>query len=120
MSLLMQQRALDYFARTNGKVLALLGFGAAAWKTAPRDDFIGWTPEQRERNLHLVVNNARFLILPCLDLLRSYNFNNLSKGLTSEFFGVFRSVSTQTVADLWQWNWFADPENPYPMPSGRC
>ena len=36
----------------------------AAWKTAPRDDLIGWTPEQRERNLHLAVNNARFLILP--------------------------------------------------------
>lgn len=25
---------------------------------------IGWTAEQRRRNLHLVVNNARFLILP--------------------------------------------------------
>lgn len=55
---------LRYFARAKGGVLALFGFGAAAWKTAPRDRFIGWTPEQRERNLHLVVNNARFLILP--------------------------------------------------------
>lgn len=45
-------------------LLAVLGFGAAAWKVAPRDRFIGWTPEQRERNLHLVINNARFLILP--------------------------------------------------------
>lgn len=53
-----------YFARGAGKILALFGFGAAAWMTAPRDQFIGWTPEQRERNLHLVVNNARFLILP--------------------------------------------------------
>jgi Domain of unknown function (DUF4338) len=25
---------------------------------------IGWTPEQRRANLHLIVNNARFLILP--------------------------------------------------------
>ena len=31
---------------------------------APRDRFIGWTDEQRKRNLHLVVGNARFLILP--------------------------------------------------------
>jgi len=31
---------------------------------APRDKFIGWSDEQRLRNLHLVVNNARFLILP--------------------------------------------------------
>ena len=47
-----------------GSLLAALGFGAAAWKVAPRDRFIGWTPEQRINNLHLVVNNARFLILP--------------------------------------------------------
>lgn len=45
-------------------LVAALGFGAAAWKAAPRDRFIGWTPEQRINKLHLVVNNARFLILP--------------------------------------------------------
>jgi len=55
---------LRYIVRTGKQVLALLGFGAAAWKTAPRDLFIGWTPQQRQRNLHLVVNNARFLIPP--------------------------------------------------------
>ncbi len=55
---------LRYVARVEGRVLALLGFGAAAWKTAPRDDFIGWTVRERESRLHLVVNNARFLILP--------------------------------------------------------
>ena len=45
-------------------LLAALGFGAAAWTVAPRDRFIGWTTQQRKHNLHLVVNNARFLILP--------------------------------------------------------
>ena len=55
---------LRYFARAEGRILALLGFGAAAWKTAPRDTFIGWTRAQRESRLHLLVNNARFLILP--------------------------------------------------------
>ena len=55
---------LRYFVRASGEVVALLGFGASAWKTRPRDEFIGWTSEQRQRNLHLVVNNARFLILP--------------------------------------------------------
>jgi len=55
---------LRYLARSNGRVLALLGFAAAAWKTAPRDRFIGWTAQQREGRLHLVVNNARFLVLP--------------------------------------------------------
>jgi hypothetical protein len=55
---------LRYIVRSQDQVLALLGFGASAWKTAPRDQFIGWTHEQREQRLHLVVNNARFLILP--------------------------------------------------------
>ena len=45
-------------------MLAVLGFGASAWKAAPRDRFIGWSVAQREARLHLVVNNARFLILP--------------------------------------------------------
>ena len=56
---------LRYFAHSaDGFPLALLGFGAAAWKTRPRDQFIGWDHPTRERNLPLVVNNARFLVLP--------------------------------------------------------
>ena len=42
----------------------MIGFGASAWKAAARDRFIGWSVAQREARLHLVVNNARFLILP--------------------------------------------------------
>ena len=55
---------LRYMAVSNGEILALLGFGAAAWKTTPRDKFIGWSKKQQEKNLHLIANNARFLILP--------------------------------------------------------
>ena len=44
--------------------LAGLLFGSAAWKCAPRDDFIGWDAKTREANLQLVTNNMRFLILP--------------------------------------------------------
>ncbi len=61
---LMPGAQLRYFVRAAGEVVALLSFGASAWKTQPRDDFIGWTREQRERSLHLIINNARFLILP--------------------------------------------------------
>jgi hypothetical protein len=44
--------------------LACLLFGAAAWKTKPRDQFIGWTDAIRTRRLSRVANNTRFLILP--------------------------------------------------------
>jgi len=55
---------LRYFITTGDQIIALTGFGAAAWQTAPRDQFIGWNHDQRKKNLHLIVNNARFLILP--------------------------------------------------------
>lgn len=48
----------------DGRELAYLIWGSAAWKTAPRDRWIGWTAEQRQARLHLIVNNTRFLILP--------------------------------------------------------
>ena len=52
----------------NGWPLAMLGFSTAAWKLAPRDNFIGWTPQLREKNLPLVVDNPRFLILPWIKI----------------------------------------------------
>lgn len=55
---------LRYFAYAGEHLVAVLGFGAAAWQTAPRDTWIGWSHAQRQRNLSAVINNARFLILP--------------------------------------------------------
>jgi hypothetical protein len=48
----------------NGRLLACLLWGSAAWKCRVRDQFIGWTPQQREQRLPLITNNTRFLILP--------------------------------------------------------
>lgn len=50
--------------RPNGSWLAILLFCAAAKHLRYRERWIGWTEEQRRRRLGLVVNNARFLILP--------------------------------------------------------
>lgn len=48
----------------NGRDLACVLFGSAAWKTKPRDEFIGWSHETRARKLLWITNNTRFLILP--------------------------------------------------------
>jgi hypothetical protein len=45
-------------------VLACLLWSSPAWKMAARDEWIGWNAEQRARNLQLIVNNSRFLVLP--------------------------------------------------------
>lgn len=79
---------LRYIVRANDRILALLGFGAAAWKTAPRDRFIGWTVEQRKRRLHLIVNNARFLICPWV------HCHNLASRLLS--------MTARRLAEDWQ------------------
>ncbi len=55
----------------NGKVLACLLFGAPAWRVAPRDCHIGWSDEQRCKNLKLVANNMRFLLLKRIPHLAS-------------------------------------------------
>ena len=44
--------------------MAVLLFCAACKHLKGRDEHIGWTVEQRRRRLSLVVNNARFLLLP--------------------------------------------------------
>lgn len=55
---------MRYLVYSPSGCLGALGFSAAAWKVKPRDVWIGWSLLQRERNLSLVVNNSRFLILP--------------------------------------------------------
>ena len=79
---------LRYFVAIDGQFVALLGFGAAAWKTAPRDRFIGWNDAQRRDHMHRIVNNARFLILPWVR----------SKGLASKILG---RIARQ-LPDDWQ------------------
>jgi hypothetical protein len=36
----------------------------AGLEEAARDSWIGWSEDQRRRNLQLIVNNSRFLVLP--------------------------------------------------------
>ncbi len=60
---------IGYLIRSlDGRELGCLLFAAAAWKAADRDQFIGWTAEQRAANLSLITNNARFLILPWVEV----------------------------------------------------
>lgn len=58
---------IRYLISSDTHLLAAAGFSACAWKVAPRDQFIGWTPEQRSDHLHLVINHSRFLILPWIE-----------------------------------------------------
>ena len=59
---------LKYFVTLGGEPIACLCFAGAAWRVEARDRWIGWNREQRERNLHYVVNNTRFVVFPWIEV----------------------------------------------------
>lgn len=72
---------------SKGRPLACLLFGAAAWASAPRDRFIGWNRSQRGKNLALVTNNMRFLILPWVKVehLASHILSKVSRQIKDDW-----------------------------------
>lgn len=60
--------SMGYAAFVGNELVALLDWGAAVLRCAPRDQHIGWDEATRQRNLHLVVGNRRFVVLPWVRL----------------------------------------------------
>jgi len=56
-------RQLRYAAELDGKWIALVGWNVAAYHLKWRDEFLGWTVEQRLRRLKFVAQNSRYLLL---------------------------------------------------------
>jgi hypothetical protein len=79
---------MRFFVHAGEHLVGLLGFSAAAWRVAGRDEFIGWSNDQRKTHLHRVVNNSRFLILPWVE----------SKNLASRIL----AHAARYLPDLWQ------------------
>ncbi len=55
---------LKYLLYAGDRLLACFAFSSAPYAIDCRDNFLGWSPEARERNRHLLAYNSRFLILP--------------------------------------------------------
>ena len=56
-------KGLRHVATLGSSWLALIGWQPGAFKLAARDRWIGWSAQQQFRRLHLIANNARFVIL---------------------------------------------------------
>jgi hypothetical protein len=54
---------LCYVVEYEGRWLGLLGWSAAAYHIRPRDQWIGWSDNQRRARLRLLANNARYCLL---------------------------------------------------------
>lgn len=71
----------------HGRELACMLFGAAAWKTKPRDGWIGWSDATRARHLPFLANNSRFLILPWVRVphLASHLLGRIARRLAGDW-----------------------------------
>lgn len=78
---------IRYLFRSPAGLLGAIGFSAAAWKVAPRDTWIGWTPTLQKENLYLIINNSRFLILPWVKSknLASHLLSLCAKQITADW-----------------------------------
>ena len=66
-----------YVAQLDGSWCGLLAWGSGARKSAIRDQWLKWNPEQKYERLKYVINNWRFLILP------EFHIKNLASAILS-------------------------------------
>ncbi len=83
---------IRYFIESPQGLLGCISFSASAWKTMPRDKWIGWTHEQRKAGLHLIVNNSRYLIFPWVKVknLASKVLSLCAKQLPNEWLNIYK------------------------------
>lgn len=55
---------LKYMVCSGDRPIACFAWSSAVRHLKSRDDFIGWSPLLRQKNLHLIAYNTRYLILP--------------------------------------------------------
>lgn len=83
---------IGYLVRDRrNRVVACAVFGAAAWKTAPRDSFIGWDAEIRATRLSGIANNNRYLILPWVQVphLASHVLGLIARRIRNDWMGKY-------------------------------
>lgn len=97
---------LRYFIKAQGSILGCMLFSGAAKALKPRDQWIGWSSDERLRNLGFVVNNGRFLLLPWIKV----------RFLASHVLGQAVSVLGQDWQQRWNYRpvlleTFVDPQH---------
>jgi len=82
---------LKYLVFAGGRPLGCFAWSSAPRHLAPRDRYIGWSPEARRRNIHLVAYNPRFLILPWVEVrhLASHLLGQMMRLLSADWGRVY-------------------------------
>ena len=94
---------LKYVVRSRGRLLACLAWSSAPRHLGPRDRFIGWSKDQRRRNLRFLAYNLRFLILPWVEVphLASHILGRMARILPEDWERIYghRVVFLETFVD---------------------
>ncbi len=82
---------LEYLVWARGRVVACLGWCSAPRHIGCRDRYLGWTKEQRVRNLCQLIINTRFLILPWVRVphLASHLLGLMARRISSDWQKVY-------------------------------
>jgi hypothetical protein len=72
---------LKYLVKAGGHAIACLAWSSAPRHLKLRDRYLGWSEEARQRNVHLLAYNTRFLILPWVEVphLASHILGRMAK-----------------------------------------
>lgn len=88
--------------------LGCLQFSSPAWKMAARDQWIGWSDEQRKNNLQKIISNSRFLIFPWVRVnnLASVVLSLAAKIVPHDWYETYgyRPVLIETLVDKQRFN----------------
>lgn len=97
---------LGYFVVSEArqqKLGCLLFSASAAWALAARDEWIGWEKKQREKLLHLILSNDRFLVFPWVRVpnLASHILSLATRQVREDWVRVhgYRPVLIETFVD---------------------
>lgn len=82
---------LKYLVFSRERPIACLALASAVRHLGPRDRFLGWTPETRHKNRHLLAYNTRFLILPWVRVphLASHLLAQCTRRLSRDWQGLY-------------------------------
>jgi len=94
---------LKYLVRSGGRLVACLAWSSAPRHLGPRDRFLGWSKDQRRRNIRFLAYNQRFLILPWVEVphLASHILGRMARILPADWERIYghRVVFLETFVD---------------------
>jgi len=94
---------LKYFIYIDNYFAGCIGFADAVLKLGIRDKWIGWDVELREKNLHFIINNNRYLIFPWVKVkyLSSKTLGKIARAVRGDweaFYG-YKPILLETFVD---------------------